>query len=245
MSNNILITGASKGIGFALAKELLSKGHTIISISRSKGRLPELKTNKLITIFADLTIDEDQQNIIKNISSIKNIDIINNAAFCLPVSINKLKYNDLLKHFNTNVISPTYLINEILKTHIVTKVINLSTSAAHSPMESMLPYCISKSAMHHAMGCLSLEYPQVGFANIRPGMVDTFNQEQMRHMPIDTFPSGINFFKNSFEEKKLISAELAAKFIVFVYQKSLSEFRSKYWYIGDYNLTDFEEPING
>lgn len=238
-NTNILVTGASQGIGFAIVNELLEKGYNVISVSRSVGKLNNIKSKKLVSIFADLTANTDRNDILKKLKQIRDIDIISNAAFCMPSNINNLSYTNLLKHFETNVISPVYLINELLKYHNVKKVLSLSTRAAHIPIESMLAYCTSKSAMHHAINCFNLEYSDIGFANVRPGIVDTPNQNQMKELPIETFPSGNHFFKNAHKEGKLISAKIAAKFIVFIYEKTVKELKSRYWYIGDYNMKDF------
>ena len=78
---NILITGASSGIGFGLVNKFLENDYYVYTVSRKTESLSDLKISKdrLTIIKADVTNLSDQAKIINELSSINNLEIINNA----------------------------------------------------------------------------------------------------------------------------------------------------------------------
>ena len=107
--------------------------------------------------------------------------------------------------------------------------LNISSGAAEFPLLSLLPYCTSKAAIHHAVKCLNLEYPNTKFANLRPGMVDTPLQDRWRNVDESVFPNG-NFYAKTKEDKKLISVDTVADYTFWVMNQSLEIF-AKDWNI--------------
>jgi short-subunit dehydrogenase len=83
---NILITGASSGIGFGLVNKFLENDYRVYTVSRRTESLLELKISKdrLTIIKADVTNSSDQAKIINELSGINNLEIINNAAILIP-----------------------------------------------------------------------------------------------------------------------------------------------------------------
>lgn len=83
---NILVTGASKGIGRALAVDLASRGHGVIGVARDADRLATLRSahSSIETIVADVTSPADRQRIAQHAND-SNIDVlVNGAAVCWP-----------------------------------------------------------------------------------------------------------------------------------------------------------------
>lgn len=83
---NILITGASSGIGFGLVNKFLENDYHVYTVSRRTESLSDLKISKdrLTIIKADVTNLSDQAKIINELSGINNLEIINNAAILIP-----------------------------------------------------------------------------------------------------------------------------------------------------------------
>lgn len=83
---NIVVTGASKGIGKAIVQELSKKGeNTILAIARDKIELAKLQQenpSRIIPVVCDLTDEQQMQQIVmKAVKQVHHIDIlINNAA---------------------------------------------------------------------------------------------------------------------------------------------------------------------
>lgn len=60
-SKVIIVTGASRGIGLAVAKSLLAASHKVVLVSRSAEKLQELKDaypNQVAFLAADITADD-------------------------------------------------------------------------------------------------------------------------------------------------------------------------------------------
>jgi short-subunit dehydrogenase len=85
MSKTIIVTGASRGIGYQTALKLANDGHTVIATARTESKLQNLsseaKNGTIIPLVADLTVPEQIQNIADKASKIAEIDgLINNAG---------------------------------------------------------------------------------------------------------------------------------------------------------------------
>lgn len=232
---NILITGGSAGIGLALVKKFLSYGYTVFAVSRNSGSLSSMNDENLRYIQADITTEADRKTIVSSLlnNNVFELSIINNAAFGHPETFINTSIADVRAHFETNFFAPIELAQLILSKFKVDRFLNISSGAAEFPLKSLLPYCTSKAAIHHAMKCLNLEYPNTKFANLRPGMVDTPLQERWRNVEASVFPDG-NFYVAAKEKNQLISANTVAEYVFEVMISSLDNF-AKDWNIATYN----------
>lgn len=229
---NILITGASSGIGLGLVKIFINNGYYVIAVGRNIESLKSLfiPKEKLIIVQDDITNMLHQNKVLSALSKLDSIKIINSAAIGVPVPFRDLDMKELREHFETNFFAPIQLLKFILGQNPVTKVLNISSGAALFPLDSLFSYCNSKSALHHAIKCLNLEYPDTKFSNLRPGMVATPLQERWRQANSTIFPKG-NYYIAAKEEGKLIKIEDVADFVYWVVDTT-DEFKPE-WNIYD------------
>ena len=110
---NILITGASRGVGLAICEVLLRQGHIVYAISRSyTDELKILKQRYNENFFfksVDLSKPQDvKEEIFKTIVSNSIIldGFINNAAMAYDDIITNLSLDKLEEMYKTNVFSP-------------------------------------------------------------------------------------------------------------------------------------------
>lgn len=227
MQKSILITGGSRGIGHALVRKFLDNDYNVLTISRNTDSLKALKSKDLTIVEGDITKNENLKLLLEEMLLLNVEGMINNAASLNPVNFKLAMINDLRMEFETNFFAPIKLIQAILRQQNISKVLNISTGAAENPVAGMFGYCTSKGAMHHAMKCLNLEYPDTRFANVRPGMVDTAMQEQLRNADKNKF-SNANYYKEAHAHAKLFRTERVADFIYKIWNQPPEKF-SAYW----------------
>lgn len=103
----IVITGASKGIGFETALSLLNQGCYVVAIARSSGELEQLRSQSssknLLLITADITSKEELEKISSEVAKLEKIDgLINNAGMVLNRSFLETSQEDWRSIFDVN-----------------------------------------------------------------------------------------------------------------------------------------------
>jgi len=183
-SKIILITGATRGIGFAAAKILITKGATVIIGSRNLQRAEEA-AEKLGCDCVQLDIT-DQQSVNAAAQGIKDrygcLDVlVNNSAILLDhyASILDLKMEMLRETLETNLIgtlrvTPAFL--PLLEKSPDPRIINLSSGAGQldgEPQPWAPAYSISKTALNMLTQQLTAALPDVTVNSMCPGWCRT------------------------------------------------------------------------
>jgi Short-chain dehydrogenases of various substrate specificities len=146
-----LITGASSGIGEAMARYLSSLGYDLILIARNKEKLQSLK-NELKTEVKIIAADLSQESKIKEIYVLcknDNVDVlINNAGFGLCGKFDELDLNAEMDMINVNIKAVhilTKLFLKDMKKRNSGYILNVSSSAGFQPGPLMATYYSTKS----------------------------------------------------------------------------------------------------
>ena len=157
MINTFLITGASQGLGRALALQLVGMGHRVYAVGRSENLLAGLsKISELIVpIVADISEEQGRQHIYTQVDKNKSLSIIHNAAMALPdlFSDDELSH----QHFATNYFAPLAITRQFLALLKGQRVLHISSGAASTALPGLLSYCASKAALEQATRCLNVE----------------------------------------------------------------------------------------
>lgn len=218
MNKTILVTGASRGIGFETSLGLARNNHTVIAVARSKEKLNQLaasaSSGKIIPIAADLTQESDLKKIEDEISAFDKIDgLINNAG---AVHKGKLVETDISvwkNLFNVNVFAIVRLI-QVLKPKLNpgSHIINISSMSGFQgslKFGGLSAYGASKAAVvglsevlsvefakeEIAVNCLCLGAVQTEmFAEAFPGFEAPVSAEKMGSYVADFVLNGHRFY---------------------------------------------------
>ncbi|MCF8381088.1 MAG: SDR family oxidoreductase [Bacteroidales bacterium] len=188
---NIIVTGASRGIGAAVCRELAnSGGHHLFIISRNlkaleklKTEILELKKQNLVSVLNfDLSNTDTFPTLISQISSATDfIDIlINNAGSIIVKNFEDFTPQDIDQQFNVNYIAPAKLIQSILpllksaKSPHVVNISSMSGFQGSKKFKGLSHYSASKAAISSLTECLTEEFKnEIAFNALCPGAVQT------------------------------------------------------------------------
>ena len=161
---NVLITGVSGGLGFALAQEYIERGYFVFGCDLFKSdKSSDLSSGDKVQFqFVELNAGDDEsvRRAFEKIAEQTNtIDVIINAAGILPPnSENKLEDFDIsasLDVFNINTLGPlriTKAFLELLKNGEDKMLVNISSEAGsmttHSNYINRYDYCMSKAGVN-------------------------------------------------------------------------------------------------
>lgn len=151
---NIVITGASRGIGKAIVQKFANEHHHVIVCSRDEEKLKQLKnlSSNIITYVCDVSDKEEIQRFGDFVlSQFTQIDVlINNAGIFLPGKITEEEDGILEKTMNTNLYSAYYLTKKLSPRLIAQKsgfIFNMCSVASIKAYENGGSYTISKFAL--------------------------------------------------------------------------------------------------
>ena len=155
--NTILITGGTSGIGFELAKQLSSRGNSVIVTGRSQAKLDRAKQElpALSIIQGDVSRAEDidalHAQVLKEFPKL-NV-LVNNAGVARALNLNKQEgtLEELTQEIDINFKGPVRLAWRFLphlKSVPNAAIINVSSGLAFVPLPTMPIYSATKAALH-------------------------------------------------------------------------------------------------
>jgi short-subunit dehydrogenase len=182
MCQATLITGATRGIGRELARQLTAAGFKVFVTGRDRQLLASLKQELACPGMAtDLADPEAVVGLFTAArQALGKIEVlVNNAGFNQGKDpIEKVTAEDLDTSYAVNVRAAILLAREALKEMATRRsghIINVISSIAHTKTENYSVYTTMKYALHGFTGCLIKEARQVGVkvTGVYPGGVDT------------------------------------------------------------------------
>lgn len=240
MSKTIIITGASSGIGYALAQHLANAGHNVIAVGRNQSALDELiKTNpaNIKVVVADITIGEDREKIKQVLPpNEQGVYLVHNAGIAVPGLLANMTEEEWDQHYLVNTKAPVFL-TKLLLTHLQHggRVLNLSTALARNALPGFSAYGASKAAVYMMKEYCNTELKDLDIAcgSAMPGIVDTPIQEKIRSTSITAFPA-VGLFQGFKQRDELLTPLTAAKFLAWLLLESdKDEFMKGDWDIYD------------
>ncbi|MCO4088977.1 MAG: SDR family NAD(P)-dependent oxidoreductase [Limnohabitans sp.] len=207
-----ILTGASRGMGLAMAEQLLQAGHSLLCIARhANPALSSLasQTGAQLTQWTqDLADGQAASERLKawlqkqNPTELVSVHLINNAGVIPPiVPLSQSKPADLAQALRVGLEAPMQLCAAFLGAtadwSIPRKVLNISSGLGRSPMASQAGYCAAKAGMDHFTRCMALDEALrpngAKVCSLAPGVIDTDMQVQLRGAAGQAFPDQAKF----------------------------------------------------
>ncbi|MEM6892207.1 MAG: SDR family oxidoreductase [Bacteroidota bacterium] len=206
---SVLITGANRGIGFALVEKALEKGASkVYATYRSKGNRSALEQfgERVVPIHLDLA---DASTIAALSNSVPDLDVlINNAGLFTGTNLLEDTEEQLRNDLETNLFGTLAVTKALLPTlrkQGSAAIINLSSIAGLASMPSFGGYSVSKAGVHSLTQSLrgKLKDDGISVHGVYPGPVATRLTEgfEMETTPASVVAENIlNGFENGVEE---------------------------------------------
>ena len=197
-----IITGASRGLGAALAEALIDPQHRLICMARSKAPLVALRQRakaqgcRVAALAVDLGDTKKAAAALQK--ALAGIDpatcseacLINNAGGVEPIApADKLLPKDIASGVQVNLAAPMALTAVFLRLtanwrKVSRKVLNISSGAAHKAYAGWSMYSATKAALDQFTRCVALEQQSrpngARIVALAPGTIDTAMQTSIR-----------------------------------------------------------------
>lgn len=179
MQQNIVITGANKGIGLELAKAYQAKGEKVFALVRKSSK--ELDAIDGVTVIQNIDLGTVKDfSVLDGVLSSVHIDIlINNAGILTKESLGQIDYDQVQNQFLVNAIGPLrlteYLIPQLHKGSKVALITSRMGSLSDNTSGGSYGYRASKAALNTfgvSLAC-DLEPKGVAVGIFHPGFVKT------------------------------------------------------------------------
>lgn len=203
-----IVTGASKGLGEALLRQLMQPGHTLVGMARSVGdpliAEAERKGVSLKWIRCDMNDTSSLDGVMEEACAgfsedgLETAVLINNAGMVEPIAPAAIAPGaDLARNLTVNLIAPVVLTSAFLRAaagwRADKRILNLSSGAGKKPYAGWSAYCASKAGLDMFTRCVGEEQQQavadagVRILSVAPGVVDTGMQEEIRRTNPELF----------------------------------------------------------
>lgn len=215
-----IVTGASKGIGHALATILESESHKVLRIARSNpNNLPDLMQ---LDITDPSATERINAWLTPYLPLATEITLINNAGMIGPIEqVGALAPAHIDAAIALNITAPIKLANAftalIQDLPIPKNIINISSGAGRHVYSGWSIYCTTKAAIDQFSRAFQVEqqsqkYP-IYITALAPGVIDTDMQGEIRQSKASAFPSVARFVDLK-ESGNLLSAHASAAMIL-------------------------------
>jgi len=174
-----IVTGASKGVGYATVKALSENGYKVIAVSRDASKLSQLKSENVETYIMDITQSKEIELFFEKHSDISLDLLVNNAGGgASPTSIINETMDNFRTAYDINVSGPMYLSQlfvPCLKRSESPTIVFVTSLSGKIPFRGGGNYSNAKRGEMALVDTMRMEFPEYGIkiTEICPGTIDT------------------------------------------------------------------------
>ena len=231
---NVLITGASSGIGLAMAKDFANRGANLILTARSEDKLMQLakdlsgKDIRTHVFIEDISLPNSAQKLFNQVNAAElEVDVlVNNAGYGRWGNFDECPMEDYENMVHLNVTSLTelsYLFVDQMVKRGSGGIINVASTAAFFPIPYSAVYAATKAYVLSLSEALNFEYSKKGVhvMAVCPGATEskfinvaTENSERLKQRLLN-----VDRVKNKLTTSKIQTAEDCSKEALDAYLK--------------------------
>jgi benzil reductase ((S)-benzoin forming) len=232
-----IITGASRGMGLALAEQLMAPDNRLLCISRKSNSSLQKTANE-----ANVLVEQWQLDLADSVVAAKHLQawladfsstpapfasatLINNAGVIADIGpLSDAQATNLANAIRVGLEAPLQLCAAFLHgTRDWTsdkKILNISSGLGRRAMASQSAYCAAKAGMDHFTRCLAMDEALkthgAKVCSLAPGVIDTDMQIQLRAADVAKFPDKAGFVAMKDTGQLSSPEQAAAKLITYL-----------------------------
>lgn len=231
----VIVTGASRGLGAAIAEQLLDAGHTLLCIARHNAADQQTRAAahgaRLEQWDADLVEPApvaarlQQWLACFDPASVTTATLINNAATLTRVGpVDSDDDNAIAASLRVGLEAPMLLTAAFLRATrdwtLRRRILNISSGLGRRAIAGTAPYCAVKAGIDHFSRAVALDEASrengARIVALAPGVIDTDMQVQLRTADADGFPQREVFVGLKKADKLTSSAQAAARVLAYL-----------------------------
>jgi 3-oxoacyl-[acyl-carrier protein] reductase len=192
---NVIVTGGSRGLGLAMARDLAGAGYRVIAVARTKSgelseAIAEIQSNKVGALSftaADLSKTGEIPNLVGQIRKEfgEIYGLLNNAGIGTDGILANMHVSKIQELVQLNTLSPIILSKFVLKSMMATgagRIVNISSIVSFTGYSGLAVYAATKSSLIGFTRSLAREVGRVGITvnAVAPGFIETEMTQGMK-----------------------------------------------------------------
>jgi benzil reductase ((S)-benzoin forming) len=219
-----IVTGHTKGLGAAIAQELLERGIPVLGLARGSSQELDARFAGLLKqVEIDLSSSAALAAWLAEPDLREYLDggatalLVNNAGVVMPIGpLHEQDPVDVMRAVALNVAGPLALSAAVVRASpgAERRILHISSGAGRNAYPGWSVYCATKAALDHHARAVALDGDErVRVCSLAPGVIDTGMQAQIRATPEQDFPMRERFVQLK-AEGALRSPEDCARAVV-------------------------------
>jgi len=212
-----VLTGASRGMGLAMARQLLAPDRLLLCLSRRTNADLQAQADTLGAPLLQWAVDlTEPEPVARRLGEwlagqvparVQSATLINNAGLIPTVApLESVPGHEVAQALRVGLEAPMLLTGAFLAATAPwldqgwrgpRRVLNISSGLGRYPMASQAPYCAAKAGLDHFTRCAALDQAQrrhgARLVSLAPGVIDTDMQVHLRGADSATFPDRARF----------------------------------------------------
>lgn len=253
----VIVTGASRGLGAAVARWLAKAKAAVTLVARSEEKLKNIAGDirylggKSLVVAADVSNYEACRSVVElTLSKFQRIDaLVNNAGIIQPISSVARADPDTWRYnIEVNLLGPFNMIRAAISalSRQYGRIVNVSSGAADRVIENASAYCAAKAGLNHFTRVLAEEAPELTAVTVRPGVVDTDMQAFIRNEGVKAMSDEqVAYFRQLKDFGELEPPEIPARSIAWLALHAPRKFSGQFCDYDDPRISKFAFKVFG